>query len=197
KRFVMVGTGRLLDTTDVLSAQQQSFYAIVDGTNARFNASTDLPAGINFPITRSNLISGVNGTTFDPASKIGWYIDLGNAATGARAGYRVLLDATTLAGTVAFAATLPGGDVCNPSGTTNFYALDYGSTVSAFKNTDGTSLLYVTKNGTGTDLRFTSVSGTAELLYGIDLPGIGALAISPLQPQSVRRLNWRELQTVE
>ncbi|MDP9168822.1 MAG: PilC/PilY family type IV pilus protein, partial [Actinomycetota bacterium] len=197
KRFVMVGTGRLLHTTDILSTQAQTFYAITDGSNARFNTSTDLPAGIAFPITRGKLGNGGVGKPFDPTTQMGWAIDLGNATSGPQASYRVILDATSLAGTVSFAAVLPGGDACNPSGTTAVYDLDYASSASQFKTTDGSPLLFTNISSLVTDLRFTSVGGTAELLYGTDKGKVGTLATQPLQALSVRRLNWRELQNVD
>ena len=199
QRFVMVGTGRLLDPSDITSAQQQSFYAILDGTNARFNASTDLPTGITFPIARgrlavnSNALTGV--ATFDPTTQIGWVEDLGNGASGV--GWRVTNDATTLLGSVAWAATLPNGNVCSPSGSSQVYARDFATAITTVKTTAGVLTSYVPMAGNVTDLHYYSVNGKARLIAGTDVGGVQKVDITPPNTLTLRRLNWRELQTVD
>lgn len=206
KRFVMVGTGRLLDAADISSTQIQTFYAITDGINARFNASGDLPAGISFAIARAALLANTDtlaldaGQTtdiaFDPNTKMGWYEDLGTGATGI--GWRITTDASTLSGSIAYAATLPNGDVCTPSGTSRIYGRDYATANSTVRdNTTNTPVSYVTAAGTVTDLRYLSVGGKATLISGTDTGSVGRIAINPIPSLTVRRLNWRELQTVE
>ena len=44
RRFVTVGTGRLLHSSDIASAQAQRYFAIIDGNGVRFNKAADLPA---------------------------------------------------------------------------------------------------------------------------------------------------------
>ena len=63
---------------------------------------------------------------------MGWYEQLGSGASGI--GWRVTSDSATLLGSVAFAATLPDGSVCNPSGSSRVYARDFaaaGTTVQS------------------------------------------------------------------
>ncbi|REN09561.1 hypothetical protein DSI41_21060, partial [Mycobacterium tuberculosis] len=65
KRFVLLGTGRLLDSSDVNSTATQTFYAILDGTAGAFNA-------VSTSITRSQLtqVSDVTaGITLSSTSK--------------------------------------------------------------------------------------------------------------------------------
>ena len=202
KRFVLVGTGRLLDTSDIANTQQQSFYAIVDGTNAKFNALADLPSAVGgFPITRSKLAVNTNalvGVTFDPTTQMGWVEDLGNGSAGI--GWRVTTDATTLLGSVAWAATLPNGNVCSPSGDSRVYGRDYASSITTVKTSSGSTLspaLYVAIGGNVTDLRYLSVNGKATLISGTDIGGVQKIDISPLSGLGLRRLNWRELQTAD
>ena len=198
KRFVMVGTGKLLDQTDIASTQQQSFYTIVDGTNARFNNAADLPTGISFPIQRAQLASNSNsltGVTFNPATQMGWVEDLGNSATGI--GWRVTNDATTLLGSVAWAATLPNGNVCSPSGSSRVYARDFASAVTTIRDTSGSPTSYVSMAGNVTDLRYYSVNGKARLIAGTDVGGVQKVDIQQPNTLTLRRLNWRELQTVD
>lgn len=202
RRFVMVGTGRLLSTADVSSGQNQSFYAISDGSNALFNRASDLPSGILFPIDRSRLHANAqpvaNAVAFDPTTQMGWYEDLGTAAGGI--GYRVTMDSTTLLGSVAFGATLPNGSVCSPSGTTNVYARDYAVGSTTLKDlVDGVlaPVSFVTQAGTVTDLRYLSVAGRGRLIVGTDTGQVNKIEIMPPPSMSLRRLNWRELPVVE
>lgn len=201
KRFVMVGTGRLLDSGDITSTQAQTFYTISDGTNARFNSAANLPAGISFPITRTVLANNTNGlvgVTFNPVTQMGWYEELGRSPSGI--GWRVTTDADSLLGSVAWAATLPNGSVCNPSGDSRIYGRDFGTAQTSIKsNVSGTltDALYISVAGTVTDLRYLSVGGKATLIGGTDTGTLQKIDIAPLTGLSLRRMNWRELQTVE
>ncbi len=125
-RYVMIGTGRLLDQSDIGSTEMQSFYSIADGTTTRFNSVSDLPSAVgSFPITRNNLVELTNtliGTTPDPSRPMGWYMDLGKAPSGIAS--RMVVNANNFKGVVAFASTLPSGDACSPSGTSNTYGVD-------------------------------------------------------------------------
>jgi len=201
KRFVMVGTGRLLDANDMTSTQGQTFYAISDGTNARFNAASDLPAGISFPIPRSKLAANTNslvGVTFNPNTQMGWYEDLGTGTGGI--GWRVTSDLTTLVGTVAFAATLPNGSVCSPAGDSRVYGRDFGTATTTAETASGGTLVatpFVAISGSVTDLRFLSVNGYATLVAGTDAGSLQKIATNAQPGLIVRRLNWRELQMVD
>ena len=131
KRFVFVATGKLLADSDVNNTQQQTFYAINDGTTSTlYNAST-LPANSGgFPITRNKLVdntTSVSGVDInaDPTKPMGYFINLGYGANGIA--YRVNIPMVSGAGVVAFAANLTGGDECTPSGSNKFYALAYGT----------------------------------------------------------------------
>ena len=209
KRFVMVGTGRLLDTSDVASTQGQSFYAITDGTNAAFNATPLAPAATPaYPITRALLTENTNVfdvVSFDAATKVGWYEDLGvdvTTATPPRTGtgiaWRVTSDSTTLSGAIAFAATLPNGSVCSPSGDSRIYGRNYATAQSTVKDSAAGSLAaYVALAGNVTDLRYLSVEGRPVLLSGTDTGKLKSIDITPLDGQWLRRLNWRELQVVD
>lgn len=200
KRFVLVGTGRLLDSSDVVSPQPETFYAIVDGSNAHFNAAADLPSGITFPITRAVLAANTNGLTgvnYDPTTQMGWYEELG--VTGGT-GWRVISDATSLLGQVAWAAIMPNGDACTPSGNSRVYARDFGTAASVIGTKTGTVFtaeLYKSVAGLVTDLRYLSVGGKATLISGTDAGTVQKLDTAPATSPGIRRLNWRELQTVE
>jgi len=185
KRFVLIGTGRLLDPSDIQSAQQQSYYGLIDGTASAFSGS-------GFPLTReslqqvTDLTQGISLT----ADSHGWFTDLG--VTGG-IGWRVTNASTSYSGIVAFSTLQTNSDACSPSGTSRIYALDFGTGKTVF--TDGAA--YTALNAAVTDLRFLSVDGKVRLVSGdvkgnmqnnpISLPGMLGL----------RLLNWREVPTVD
>ncbi|MCE4552829.1 pilus assembly protein [Roseateles cellulosilyticus] len=154
RRYITVGTGRLLDSSDLNSTQAQRFFAILDGTNGAFSAAADLPTGLSFPFSTANmrqLTDLSKSITLDLRTEVGWYIDLGVSAGGP--GWRVLSDPVSYYGVVSFAATAPSsGDPCSPNGNSRVYSVDLGSGVCAFKN--GTSTCYVNpRDGIVTDLQ--------------------------------------------
>ena len=201
RRFVTVGSGRLLDTSDVSSAQAQVFYAIIDGTGTAFNAPANLPAGITFPILKTKLRQLTDLTaavTLDLSTQIGWWVDLGAVAGGS--GWRVITDSTSFFGTVSFAPMVPNGDPCSPSGKSRVYSIDLGSGQSRLVS-GGTRAAFLTPvPGVITDLKETRVvpppgsSTPVRRLYANDDGGnIGRVDTEPLSTPTLRRLNWREL----
>jgi type IV pilus assembly protein PilY1 len=212
-RFVMFGTGRLLDASDIASTQGQTFYAIADGSNASFNATPFPPAATpTFPILRSQLTENTDVTdqiSFDPSAKAGWFEELGvdpgtpadnttnpqtPAVPSTGIAYRVVTDSTAASGAIAFAATLPSGSVCSPSGSSRIYARNYATGQSILA---GFATFYPFGSIT-TDLRFVSVDGKLRLVAGTEKGGDPKI-IPTLQGigTTLRRLNWRELQVVD
>lgn len=197
KRFVTVGTGRLLHSSDIASSQAQRFFAIIDGSGVRFNKPADLPSGISFPITTAKLKELTDLTqkvTLDLSAEIGWYVDLGQVAGGP--GWRVISDATSsFLGVVAFTAMVPSTDsACEPSGTSRVYAIDLGTGQSRLLNGSNAVVPYLsTLPGVVTDLRFYSVAGKPRLLAGTDTGATGAMPGAWTPAVALRRLNWREV----
>lgn len=193
RRHVLVGTGRLLDSTDASASQNQSYYAIVDGTNAQFNqdstaaAGPRLPAGIRFPITRSNLAvnaSPVDGVTVDNVSNVGWVIDLGS-------GWRNVTESATFFGTVSFASTSPNSHACTTSNT-RLYSVDFDNGKSELLR-NAVPTAYLTLDAGITDIQNLSVSGERQLTLGLDSNKVVKANTAPLTKRPLRRLNWREV----
>ena len=184
KRFVMLGTGKLLDASDVNSKAPQSFYAIIDGTAGGFNAVTT-------PITRSQLTQVtdvIKGTTLSNTSP-GWYLDLG---VDTSVSWRLVSNPVAFNGIVAFSSLLTTGDACSPSGQSRVYGINYG--------TGGSVLLpagtgYVSFPTAVTDLRFVSVDGTTRIIVGTDGKPVPVKA-NLTSGISLRLLNWREVPAV-
>ena len=193
RRFVTVGTGRLLHATDINNTQAQRFFAIIDGQAARFSSAADLPAAITFPIQVSKLKQLTDLTkkvTLDLTTQIGWYVDLGQLNTGP--GWRIISDATSFYGIVSFSTMVPSSSsACEPTGTSRIYAIDLGTGQSRLK--DNVSYLDTTTSGVVTDRRFYSVDGKARLLVCTDQGKCSSPPVSFNTSSGVRRLNWREV----
>lgn len=196
RRVVTIGTGRLLDASDIDNAQPQSFYAIFDGYIAAFSKS--LPTGLSFPVTRDNLAPNTDLTigTNVAADKVGWYVELGLGA-GPR-GWRVISPQDTSNGLIAFATTLPGGgDECSPSGTSRLYSLDLNNGGSSLTNDSGAIIEFRDDfKGILTDVRFLSVDGTARILAGTDKGELSLVNPNRTGAGQFQRINWRELPLV-
>lgn len=194
RRYVFTGTGRLLDDSDISSTQEQTFYAIVDGSGSKFNSASELPPGVSFPIQRPKLINNTNlidGVAASSSAPMGWYVELGSGASGI--GWRVIHDSTGFFGVVAFSSTLPNGDACSPSGSSRVYALDFMGGKTMLTNAAGAPMLYSSKQGVTNDLRFFSVDGKVRLVSGSDRGGVQLETGNFGSATGFRRLNWREL----
>jgi len=156
-RYLFIGTGKLLHTNDRTNSQQQTFYALRDGTvsdpySSDPGAANPLPSGVSFPVQRSNMVQVTNlvdGVTQDSSKPMGWFYDL----TGLRGtlAEQVVMNPQVNEGLVSWVGTLMNQDKCNPGGESAAYAVKYGSAKSAF----GT-----VQNGVRVPIQFvTSTSG--------------------------------------
>lgn len=197
KRYVLFGTGRLLDNSDVTNSQQQSLYAIVDGTKTAFYTAAALPSGVSFPVIRSNLVPDTDplaGIGSAPAAPMGWYIDLPRISNNASE--RVTIAPTANFGIVAFAANLPTGLACNASGSNRKIAVSIGSGRSLLVDNAGTPVATTaTERGLATDIAFINLNGKIRLQAGNDQLVVKNVPGSFNPDGVLRQLNWRELPT--
>ncbi|MCE4537626.1 pilus assembly protein [Pelomonas sp. P7] len=200
RRYITVGTGRLLDSSDLNSSQAQRFFAILDGTNAFFSTAADLPSGLSFPFTVTNmrqLTDLSTKITLDLRTQVGWYLDLGVSAGGP--GWRVLSDPVSYYGIVSFAATAPSsGDACSPNGNSRVFAIDLGSGSCALKG--ASSSCYVSPpDGVVVDVQIIADPPTGSdptkvrVVYGDDKGRTGGQEVTPPGAIGLQRLNWREI----
>jgi len=193
ERYVLIGTGRLLNVNDVPSTQVQTFYAIIDGYADSFNPDAT-------PATRTNMtaISNITAGATIPSTSRGWYYDLS-------AGYRVLSMPVTYNGVVAFSALLPTGtssDPCDPVGSSEVFATNYSTGTSVLNsNTTGfisfagpvTTLSYLNTGSSNAGSNGSNTSGVQLFAGG---PGIPITAIPTTQTSlATRTINWREIPT--
>lgn len=198
KRYVTVGTGRLLDSTDIASTQSQVFAAIIDGNGYAFNTAATLPPGITFPIVRARLAQQTNlanGITLDPATQMGWWVDLGTSGSGQA--WRMITDPSSFFGVVTWASMLPSADACSPGGISRVYSVDVSSGESQLLNPDDTVTPFVAYSNVVIDHRTYSVARRSVLVVGDDAGKSGRVRRRAPTMLGLQRLNWRELQLAD
>lgn len=205
KRYVLFGTGVLLAVSDVPNTQQQSFYAVIDGTAAGFNPVTApiTRAGLT-PISTAQTISGTPNTL--PAASKGWFTDLGFDTSGSGIGWRVILNPQAFNGIVTFATSLTTAtNPCSPQGSSRVYALDYGTVLSVLQPVPNPSnpsgplinVAFVTYTVAAINLRYAGANGNPEIIVGFTKGDPERVNASLTGTLATRILNWREVPTVE
>ncbi len=116
-RWVFIGTGRLLDETDLASTQIQTMYAFRDGT-------ATAPGPIALATTRTTtgmeaVTDNINGLTTTRPDK-GWYFDL-------PAGQRIIVPVQAALSVVAFIGTSPQTDPCLTGQPATIYAKGFAT----------------------------------------------------------------------
>ncbi len=201
KRYVLTGTGRLLADSDIASTQRQAFYAIIDGTASAgtFYTTATLPSGVTFPVTRSNLNANTDlltGIGSAPANPMGWYFDLG--PTDGTVAERINVTAVANVGIIGIGVNRPGGSACDPAGTSRVLAASFGDGKSVLLN-NLSALIANTPvtSGLVTDVGILSVDGKILGLQGRTTGTPDPFKIGESAPLSIKRLNWREVPTVD
>jgi type IV pilus assembly protein PilY1 len=220
KRYVFVGTGKLLDSADMNSTQTQTFYAINDGTLSSFYTASTLPTGVTFPIQRTDLNNDTStiltGIGSNPAKSMGYYIDLG---TSNGKPYFINVEMASGSGTIAFIAnSVDNSDACSPTGTNLGYTLYLGTGKSALFQTDasGNAVLdsfgskipvaNVAGQGLGVNVAYvkivyTDINGNVHesnnVVFSNDTGGGTPTPFGTATSKGFTQLNWRELPTAD
>ncbi len=142
KTWLFAGTGRLYNATDGSNTEQQYFVGVKDpvlnggctessATNCHADDLVNMSSaevcvvGIGDCGGGTDQVTGVTGATSFPslitkvAAKDGWYTTL--PASGERALFRPV----AIAGLVLFVTYTPSGNLCDPEGSSQLYALYY------------------------------------------------------------------------
>ncbi len=187
-RYVLVGTGKLLSSTDISDTTQQTFYAIIDGNRGAFSTSGSFPIA-GHCLTQNTSLAGVTTPT------TGWYYDMANAV-GASSSQRVNVDPTTSSGYVFWAGNIPSGDPCSPTGSHYDYvvALGTGKTVQ-LSTTDATQTTEKSAQLSGLEAQsaFLSVDSKLQLYELTDSGTLHHINTQSSVPGNFQRLNWREI----
>jgi len=198
-RWVFIGTGKLLDNTDMGNAQKQSMYAFKDGTLSTPATSATLPGGLSFPLVRTNFATLTDadlltGITVGP-TQIGWVHDL--TGVGAALGTeRVGFDPVANAGVVAWIGNIPSNDPCSPGVTSRSYAVNYETGKTTLVNIAGGSTLvpYTVDTYGLVKIQFIKVGDRVQLIASersrkvVQVPSGSSGGSGP-----PRRINWREI----
>lgn len=190
RRWVFVGTGKFLDTSDLTDTQTQTMYALRDGTGST-------PATTGLPLTRSKLAKNDLTTNLNlQDADSGWYYDLtGTAGDGTLATERIVVDPDAVAGIFAinWGTLIPTSDPCSLKGAV--YSSTFSSGQSNFLDSSGKPQSFITTNSAVTNLQAVQLpDGSFVLLYGqtSDLPATAKMGSGGLPP-NLTRTNWREI----
>lgn len=190
RRWVFVGTGKFLDTSDLTDTQVQSMYALRDGTGS-------VPSTTGLPLTRAKLATNdlTTNLNLQDADK-GWVYNLTGKAPGTGgATERIVVDPDAVAGIFAvnWGTLIPTTDPCSLKGAV--YSSTFSSGQSNLLASDGTSQKYITTDSAITNLQAVQLpNGKFVLLYGqtsalpatVNMQSGGTI-------NGVTRTNWREI----
>ncbi|HEV8502413.1 MAG TPA: PilC/PilY family type IV pilus protein [Casimicrobiaceae bacterium] len=193
-RWVFVGTGRLLDTSDLDDPQIQTFYALRDGTQ---KVPSTITTGS--PIIRSDLVAVTDATGTGGITAHGWYDDLVQFS-------RVVTPFQAVLSTVVYSATKPQTDPCLTGQSADVFVRSFAEGVSQIDDTAATgsgitcTAEFCDSEGGAVDAQIigTTSDGSpqANLSVAITLGTTGKLATIPIkQPKwsYTHRLSWRIL----
>ncbi|NNM68407.1 MAG: hypothetical protein HKM00_00280 [Gallionella sp.] len=203
-RFVYVGTGQYLGSTDVPgtgqnshAVQTQTMYGLIDSTTSSLpdplrttlqaQTLTTTPANPNTsPPTPATRTASSNAVNF--ATQNGWYVDLPD--TGERANTDPVLGS----GALVFTTNIPSPTICVPGGSSWEYFLDY-KTGGVIPNStvawSGTSLGNVLASR---PVLFQLPNGTLESSVNTS-GGVVIVTKVPVSPGGAtgKRISWREI----
>ncbi|SEL27146.1 type IV pilus assembly protein PilY1 [Roseateles sp. YR242] len=196
RRWIGVGTGQLLSTSDLTTTALNRIVVIRDGYETRYATTTDLPSGVTWPIinnsTRSDLQDISTTAASLPSSKVGYLIDLYNATS--TAGYRVVYPGDGYGNYMSYSAIRPSStDACSSSGVSTTFDIDLstGAVTKTLYNFVVTSTRYVETDGvvkrvvSGKPATTTSTSTTQD--------GDTAASVGSSTTGDKKVINWREI----
>lgn len=201
KRYVFVGTGKLLSSSDQANSQTQTFYAFRDGTKTMAYGDeanqAALPSGGSFPITRSQMSQVTNligGVTLDSSKPMGWYYDLTGVDSGVKERITVTPEAND--GVVSWVGNIYNNDPCNPTGSARIYSVSYGTAQSVLYtlvDTKYSTIQYATSDKALADITLVKVGSSVKII-GTDVTGASKTYGTTVSGGGTPRVvNWRIL----
>ncbi|HYU02769.1 MAG TPA: PilC/PilY family type IV pilus protein, partial [Jatrophihabitantaceae bacterium] len=190
-RWVFIGTGRLLDDTDItdtaIANQQQTFYAIRDGTTT---TATPITAVLQPRTDFVPLTDKLNGLSAKPAK--GWYDDL-------PAGQRIITQVQAALSVVAYAGTAAQDNPCLTGLPATLYARQYDLGNSLLLDANGQPIDHIdmAEGVVGLDIViFSDSSGGVDIRVGTSSSTSGAWTTHHTTPPAslaAHRMSWRLL----
>jgi type IV pilus assembly protein PilY1 len=193
-RYVFVGTGQLLDTSDLTTptpAQQQTLYAIRDGTLAA-PLSTGLPISPRSTMkpVNADLVSAIAG-----GAPNGWYQDLPG-------GQRIVVDLEADVNIVAYIGTSPQTDPCIIALPATIYAREYQTGASLIETDTGGGTYAIAPSAALASgavgfqvVGMTGSDGSVTLggLMSAEIPGTSPIIFKNPLINTSHRFSWRLL----
>ncbi len=196
-RWVFVGTGRLLDESDLSDDQIQTMYAIRDGTQ---RTPSTIVSGS--PVIRSDLVEVASAAGTGTITAHGWYDDLALHS-------RVVTPYQAVLSILVYSATKPQTDPCLTGQQADIFIRDfaYGTSLidagTVTEDLDCSNPEYCTSSGGAVDAQIVGTtkdgSPTADLGVAITVGGgakAGKLIKVPMKKPTwaySNRLSWRIL----
>lgn len=140
QRILFIGTGKLLEATDLDTTQTQSVYAIADQYDTRGTFLNPRNTLIRQTLTPGTSATGkpIRSASNNPVDLVlnrGWYVDFPDR------GERANLDLQLVAGTLLVGTNVPDASACSAGGYSwlNYFNFKTGSPVSASPNNAASS----------------------------------------------------------
>lgn len=204
KTIVLIGTGKLLGTTDLTDTSRQSIYGIIDTIPADGSVLYLDNRAVLSPISLTQTGSGATatragactGTTLQCAGTKGWLIDLPDS------GERVNIDLRLQLGTLVAASNVPQGTACNIGGYSWLNSVNFATGLaipSGSASTPNTisQRLQPTSGSPGLTTGFNFFQVPDGTVRGFVTDALGnRLAITPpvaISPPVGKRISWREI----
>ena len=167
--LLMVGTGRVLEASDVENKSSQSLYALLDN-GTPINSPRDYL--VKKTLTTSGDIRTVNDGTVDYNTKRGWYVDLPDV------GERAIGKPVLSSGVVVFSSVVPSPTYCTPGG---YSYLNY------FNYKDGRSIDSSTK---AASIKTEAPVVGINLMYINNTPSISYVTTDDPTPQRATAIRY-------
>ncbi|MGC3963858.1 MAG: PilC/PilY family type IV pilus protein [Rhodocyclaceae bacterium] len=204
KRWIMVGTGRALDSSDLFAEtgvanpttqQRQTVYAIRDGNYETTFSADALPGGATYPISRTNLtaVSDITAGVSIASTSMGWYYDLPGTNSSNQT-ERIVSNFSVNGSLVMWLGSTPNGvDVCDPGWTTSIYVANMATGQSALVNSNGNIIAKITTSFAATGVVFGRVGNQIRIIVTDDKGNTQTVG-EPLGGGSRPKfVNWRAL----
>ncbi|HET7331732.1 pilus assembly protein [Dyella sp.] len=188
-RWVFVGTGKFLDITDLTDTQQQTMYALRDGSG-----STPSTSGLPLKRTALTAITDLTQGTTVSDSSTGWYYDLTGSAGGNNGGTERIVVAPAAAtglNIVAWTTVIPSSDPCSLQGA--LYATNYSG--ASVLMSGGSTVKYLTTSAAPTGVQLLqNTDGTVTVASSTSAGVTTFKAVNQNNNSNlVHRVNWREV----
>jgi type IV pilus assembly protein PilY1 len=200
QKFVVFGTGRMLDVPDLANTAQQAVYVLKDtGTGI---SSTDWRAAGKMADRQLTKVTSAGNDTYTIAgasvnlgTQLGWFFDLDQ-----NAGERVNLDPKVVSGTLNVVTNIPtSSSDCAVGGTSNVYELNVCTATPVVVDNSGTTPVSIaghTLSNASAAVGYIIVRLPSGALKMITTTADGSTittGVTPATSSAPHRAGWREV----